>query len=107
MITITTRSLQSVQPKPVPYFIRDDKVKGFAAKINPPGSVQLIAEVRYKGRTVRKTIGQHPHIDVKVLYKIVHKLKYGIAPCGELDHGGKLGTLPIFLKAPERILPAS
>jgi len=61
MTTITTRTLQTDQPKPTPYFIRDDKVKGFAAKVNPTGSIKLIAEVRHKGRTVRKTIGQHPH----------------------------------------------
>ncbi len=62
MTTITARSLQSVQPKGTPYFIRDDKVKGFAAKVNPSGSIKLIAEVRHEGRTIRKTIGQHPHI---------------------------------------------
>ena len=62
MTTITIRTLQSATPKLVPYFIRDDKVKGFAAKVNPSGSIKLIAEVRHEGRTVRKTIGQHPHI---------------------------------------------
>ncbi len=62
MTTITSKSLQSAQPKQAPYFIRDDKVKGFAAKVNPSGSIKLIAEVRHEGRTVRKTIGQHPHI---------------------------------------------
>jgi hypothetical protein len=64
MTTITTRSLQFAQLEQAPYFIRDDKVKGFAAKVNPSGSIKLIAEVRHKGRTVRKTIGQHPHIVV-------------------------------------------
>ena len=62
MTTITTRTLQTAQPKLAAYFIRDDKVKGFTAKVNPSGSIKLIAEVRHEGRTVRKTIGQHPHI---------------------------------------------
>lgn len=61
MTTITTRALQSAQPKQTPYFIRDDKVKGFAAKVNPSGSIKLIAEVRHDGRTVRKTLGEYPH----------------------------------------------
>jgi len=61
MTTITIKSLQAAHPKQAPYFLRDAKIKGFAAKINPSGSVQLIAEVRHKGRTIRKTIGRHPH----------------------------------------------
>jgi len=59
------RSLQSARPQQAPYFIRDDKVKGFAVKVNPSGSIKLIAEVRHHGRTVRKTIGQHPHTDLR------------------------------------------
>jgi integrase len=65
MATITSRSLESAERKPVPYFIRDDKVKGFAAKVNPSGLVQLIAEVRHEGRTVRRTIGRYPQVDIK------------------------------------------
>lgn len=64
MTTITARSLQSAQPKQAPYFIRDDKIKGFAAKINPSGSIKLIAEVRHDGRTVRKSLGEHPHVTI-------------------------------------------
>lgn len=62
MTTITIKALQNATPRPTPYFIRDDKVKGFSAKVNPSGSIKLIAEVRHEGRTVRKTIGQYPHI---------------------------------------------
>lgn len=62
MATITSKSQQSAQLKPAPYFIRDDKVRGFAAKVNPSGSIKFIAEVRHESRTVRKTIGQHPHV---------------------------------------------
>ncbi len=56
MTTITARALQVAQSKSTPYFIRDAKVKGFAAKVNPSGSIKLIAEVRHEGRTFRKTI---------------------------------------------------
>lgn len=52
MAIITSKTLQSAAPKLVPYFIRDDKVKGFAAKVNPSGSSKLIAEVRHEGRNV-------------------------------------------------------
>ncbi|MCP3889456.1 MAG: DUF4102 domain-containing protein, partial [Desulfobulbaceae bacterium] len=70
MTIITAKSLQAATPRPTPYFIRDDKVKGFAAKINPSGSIKLIAEVRHEGRTVRKTIGQHPHIIISEARKL-------------------------------------
>ncbi len=63
MTTITSKALQIATPKAAPYFIRDDKVKkGFAVKVNPSGSIYLIADVGHEGHTVRKTIGQHPHI---------------------------------------------
>ncbi len=79
MALITTRTLESVHPQKAPYFIRDDKVKGFAAKINPSGSVQLVAEVRHNGRTIRKTLGQHPHIAIKearqLAISFIHQVK--------------------------------
>ncbi|WP_136796040.1 tyrosine-type recombinase/integrase [Desulfosediminicola ganghwensis] len=65
MPNITNRSLQSVRPKSKPLFIRDTKVKGFAAKVNPSGSIKLIAEVRHEKRTVRKTIGEYPGISLQ------------------------------------------
>ncbi len=57
MSTITSSVLQSVKPKNTPYFIRDNKIKGFAVKVNPSGSIKFIVEVRSNGLTVRKTIG--------------------------------------------------
>jgi len=45
MVNITLKVLQSVEPQSKPYFIRDTKVKGFAIKVNPSGSIKIIAEV--------------------------------------------------------------
>ncbi|WP_458775509.1 Arm DNA-binding domain-containing protein [Desulforhopalus sp. 52FAK] len=64
MTIITTRTLQSVVPKQSAYFIRDAKVKGFGVRVNPSGSIRWIAEVRHQGRTVRKTIGDYPHLPI-------------------------------------------
>ena len=64
MPTITARKLNSIKPKQTPYFIRDSKVTGFAVKITPAGSVKFIAEVRHEGRTIRKTLGDHPHLSL-------------------------------------------
>lgn len=60
MPSITTRSLKSVKPKSSPYFIRDNRVKGFAVKVNASGSLMFIAEIWHNGRSVRKTLGEHP-----------------------------------------------
>ncbi|SHO53001.1 Arm DNA-binding domain-containing protein [Desulfopila aestuarii] len=65
MPNITNRLLQSVRLDSTPYFIRDDKVKGFGAKVNPSGAVSLIAEIRHEGRTVRKTLGTYPVLSIQ------------------------------------------
>lgn len=60
MANITVRLLKSSRAKASPYFIRDSKVKGFAAKVNTSGSIKFVAEVWHEGRTVRKTLGEYP-----------------------------------------------
>ena len=57
MAIITTRKLNSVQPKSSPYFIRDDKVKGFAVKINTSGTIKFVAEIWHETSAIRKTLG--------------------------------------------------
>jgi hypothetical protein len=57
MVSITTKTLQSIQPKSTPYFIRDSRVKGFALKLNPSGRVKFIAETWQDGRSIRKILG--------------------------------------------------
>lgn len=64
MPNITTRTIKSLVPKSTSYFIRDSKVKGVAVKVNPSGTIKLIAEVRYQGKTHRKDIGQYPYISL-------------------------------------------
>ena len=60
---ITSKTLQSLQPKSKPYFIRS--TNGFAIKVNPKGSIKFIVEARHKGRTIRKTIGSFPTMPLK------------------------------------------
>ena len=64
MTNITTRKLNSTQPKSSPYLIRDNKVRGFAVKVNTSGSIKFIAEVWHDGRSIRKTLGEHPIMSV-------------------------------------------
>jgi integrase len=64
MPSITTKSLKSAKPELSPYFIRDNRVKGFAVKVNASGSMMFIAEVWHKGRSIRKTLGEHPIMSV-------------------------------------------
>jgi len=64
MTTITTKQLNSIKPKLTPFFLRDSKITGFAVKVNPSGSIKFIAEVRYQGKSKRKTLGNHPILSV-------------------------------------------
>ncbi len=61
-VCISSRVLNSLSPQSKPYFIKDSNVKGFAVKVNPSGSIKYIAEVKYRGRSKRKTIGEYPLI---------------------------------------------
>ncbi len=65
MPNITLRTLSTTRPKPVAFFIRDSKVKGFGIKVNPSGSMKYIAEVYHNGRSVRKTLGEHPILQLQ------------------------------------------
>ncbi len=65
MPNITSRTLTTTRPKPVAFFIRDSKVKGFAIKVNPSGTIKYIAEVYHNGRSVRKTLGSHPILELQ------------------------------------------
>jgi hypothetical protein len=71
MPNIAQRTLSVTRPKSVAFFIRDSKVKGFAIKVNPSGSMKYIAEVYHDGRTVHKTQGEKTtdsHIQIKNLF---------------------------------------
>lgn len=61
-VSITNRFLSSLKPKSNPYFIRDAKLKGFAVKVNPAGSIKFIAEIRHNSKTFRKTLGNYPSL---------------------------------------------
>ncbi|BHH84325.1 tyrosine-type recombinase/integrase [Desulforhopalus sp. 52FAK] len=60
MTNITTRNLNSAQAKPSPYFIRDSRLKGFAVKVYPSGTIKFIAEIWQDGKSIRKTLGDYP-----------------------------------------------
>lgn len=61
--TITSKTLQSLQPKDKPYFLRS--TSGFAVKVNPKGTIKYIIEARCRGKTIRKTIGSYPMMPLK------------------------------------------
>ena len=56
MNIITERQLNLTHPRLKPYYLRDNKVTGFAVKVNPSESMKFIAEVRHE----EKTLGSRP-----------------------------------------------
>jgi integrase len=79
MTNITTRTIERICPKSVPFFIRDTKLIGFALKVNPSGSIKYIAEIFHVGRSYRKTIGEHPIIALQearqLAINFIHQVK--------------------------------
>ena len=62
---ITSSVLNSLKPEGKPYFIRDKSLTGFAVKVNPTGRVKFVSEVRQDGRLYRKSLGEHPMLDLQ------------------------------------------
>jgi integrase len=64
-VSITPTLLSKLKPATKPYFVRDSNLQGFGLKVNPSGSVKFIAEVKYKGKSKRKTVGTHPVLSLQ------------------------------------------
>jgi hypothetical protein len=60
MSNITARTIRRAQPASSAYFIRDSNLKGFALRVFPSGTIKYIAEVWFKGKSHRKTLGSYP-----------------------------------------------
>jgi len=69
MAQITSKTIKSTQLKSnkssSAYFIRDSKLKGFAIRVFPSGTIKYIVEVWYNGRSHRKTLGSYPVLSLK------------------------------------------
>ena len=81
MPNITVKTIQSIRPKPVPFFIRDSKIQGFAIKVNTSGSIKYIAEIFHDGKSTRKTLGTHPILTLsdarQQAIKFIHQVRTG------------------------------
>ena len=64
-ISITSKLLNTLEASVNPYFLRDSNLKGFGVKVNPSGSIKFIAEVKRKGKSKRKTVGEHPILSLQ------------------------------------------
>ncbi len=65
MSNITAKTISSIRPKVTPYFIRDKKIRGFAVKVNPSGSIKFVVELWHDDRSIRKLLGDHPTTDLQ------------------------------------------
>lgn len=64
-LSITPTLLSKLKPATKPYFVRDSNLQGFGLKVNPSGSIKYIAEVKYRGKSNRKTVGEFPIISLQ------------------------------------------
>jgi hypothetical protein len=81
MPDITNRTVLKLSPKSAPYFVRDTKVKGFAIKVNPTGTIKFIAETHHEGRSIRKTLGEYPLVQAvearQLAINFLHQVRTG------------------------------
>ena len=81
-VDISSRFLANISPRSKPYSIRDSSVKGFAVIINQSGSIEFAAEVKLRGRSKRKSIGEYPLISLSEARKealvSIGKMKLGL-----------------------------
>lgn len=57
--TITQSRVNSLRPTGKEFFVRDDKLRGFAVRVQPKGPITFVANARIKGgRTCKFTVGQ-------------------------------------------------
>lgn len=62
---ITQKVLERLKPQDKPYFLRSNRITGFAVKVNPSGTIRYIVETKHSGRSKRKTIGSYPTMLLK------------------------------------------
>lgn len=99
-VDISSRILANISPRSKPYSIGDSSEKVFAVIINQSGSIEFAAEVKFRGRSKRKSIGEYPLISLSEARKEAlvsnGKMKLGqttIAIKQRTSEGGLAGYL--------------
>ena len=59
MVKITKRTVDALSPQERERVVWDDDLKGFGVRIHPSGRKVYIVKTRFRGRTVKATIGPH------------------------------------------------
>ena len=64
------------------HFIRNFKVKGLAAKVNPSGKISLVVEVKHKRKSIRNTLGSYSVLSVSdaraEALRFIYVVKFGV-----------------------------
>ena len=60
VVEISKRVLEILKPASKPYYFRDYVLTGFGVRVYPSGKIMFIAEVWYKGKSSRKSLGTYP-----------------------------------------------
>jgi hypothetical protein len=55
---ITETFVEKVKPTAAEVFYRDERLRGFALRVNPGGTKSFVLECRVKGRVRRQTLGK-------------------------------------------------
>lgn len=108
---LTIRLLNSLEPKPTPYDVRDDDVSGFLVRVTPGGTKAYFLDYRLaggrKGKRRRFRLGAHPNLSPDgardLAKKVAGKIAAGVDPQAEREAGRveaereRVATLRVFL----------
>lgn len=64
-MNITQRFIDNIKPTGKTQFFRDERLKGFGARLSPEGTVAFIVEAKVNGQSKRRTLGRHPILNVR------------------------------------------
>ena len=59
MARLTKRHIDALPVRDKEYFVWDDQLKGFGARVYPNGGKRYIAQTFRRGKTIRVQIGRH------------------------------------------------
>jgi integrase len=76
---LTETFVEKVKPTAAEVFYRDERLRGFALRVNPGGTKSFVLECRVKGRVRRQTLGKWDTLSVAEARRHAQKLKGNIA----------------------------
>ncbi len=64
-LALSHRAISNLQAQAKPYFVRDSTLRGFGVKVNTSGKITYVVELWSNGKSIRKTLGTFPYLQLQ------------------------------------------